>query len=156
MATTTYEVIQSVTLASSASGIVFSSIPDTFRDLRIVFDGTTDGGIRVQLNNDAGGNYQTTAFGASGSGTSQANEAAGFAQPSYWANFNTRGILILDFFDYAQTDKHTSFLARGNGSWVVASINRWANTAKVNNISVQDSNASMGAGSTMTLFGIAG
>ena len=154
MATPTYIALATTTLSSAASGVTFTSIPSSYRDLVLVFTGTTSSGFRVQLNNDTGSNYTTTAMGGSGSGTGAVTEAAAFAQPTYWANFTTLGSMIIHFQDYSVTDKHTTFLARANGSWVVASANRWANTAAVHTINIQDASANVGAGSTFSLYGI--
>ena len=64
MPTNTYVALDKVTLGTAASTITFSSIPQTYTDLVMVFDGTaasaTYSGIR--FNGDTGNNYSFVIF----------------------------------------------------------------------------------------------
>lgn len=74
----TMTAIQTVTVSSPATSITFSSIPDTYTDLRILISGRSDftmhyGGGTLRFNGDSGANYSfkrmygdTTTTGSSG------------------------------------------------------------------------------------------
>lgn len=73
---TTYFPIQSVTLASSAASVTFSSIPQTYTDLVLrVSARSTDTGsgyIPLQFNGDTGTNYSETVLSGNGSAAASA------------------------------------------------------------------------------------
>ena len=72
---TTYEPIATTTLGSAAASITFSSIPATYTDLRVVFNGTvTEVGetLYYRFNSDGASNYSITqVYGASGTAASR-------------------------------------------------------------------------------------
>ena len=89
---TTYEAIATVTVGSGgASSIAFSSIPNTFTDIKLVISARTnqsaynDNSI-VLFNSDAGANYTSRRLNAEGStvDSSTATSQNGF----YYLNFN--------------------------------------------------------------------
>jgi hypothetical protein len=60
MPTPTYTPLATVTLGSSASSVTFSSIPGTYRDLILIFDGTgsgTTGNLRMTFNGSTLSNF---------------------------------------------------------------------------------------------------
>ena len=69
--TATYDPIATTTLGSAASTITFSSIPNTFTDLRLVLFGVTLNATgtynQIRFNNDTGTNYSWTQLLGNGS-----------------------------------------------------------------------------------------
>ena len=64
MPTSTYDLIASNVLTSSASNIEFTSIPSTYRDLVIVMTVTADSASfgRMRFNNNSGSNYNLNLY----------------------------------------------------------------------------------------------
>jgi hypothetical protein len=155
----TYTQINSVTLAAASSSITFDSIPQNFRDLILVLDGTRtgDNNILYRFNGDSGSNYSTVYSGANGSTTlNQSETGAQFYVTQYALTTNSKLNSIFQVMDYSATDKHKSILMRFNqpASNFAMIAGRWANTAAVTSIRVLTGNADFGAGSTFTLYGI--
>jgi hypothetical protein len=153
----TYTPLATVTLGASASSVTFSSIPATYRDLILVFAGTTSDAVttRVRFNGDTGSNYPFVDMGSavgfptfSGSNT-QTGARIGAGST---AENNT----IANIMDYSATDKHTTILSRGNSgtSQIRALCSRWADTAAVNSIFVFIDSGTFSTGSTFSLYGV--
>jgi len=157
MPTPTYKALATVTLASTATSITFSSIPATYRDLVLVVNGkaTAAASLRIRFNGDTGNNYAWVRM---------IGEAAGaFSDFSSPANFldggnpsTTEGYMsITQFMDYSATDKHKTTLHRinfPNTTHVLTNSGRWANTAAITSIQVY--NPTFSIGSTFSLYGI--
>jgi hypothetical protein len=154
--------LQNITLGSSQT-VTFASIPNTFRDLRIVLTvgGTTSTGSGIKFNTDTdysnnysrvvmtGNGSSASSFANSGSGNPAANHDAGALR--------TNGQLIIDIMDYSATDKHKTFLARQDaaGNEATALAGRWASTAAVTTILLTtDSGGALTAGTTIALYGV--
>lgn len=158
-----YIALATTTLSSAASSVTFSSIPATFRDLRLVFSGTlsANGSIVFQLNSDTGNNYFLTGMTGSALGA-RSNNLTYFAgavagvQEGVTANIVSTG--TLDIFDYSQTNKHKTTLARGSGgaSLTDASSTRWANNSAVTTLRIFNNGGNLNSGTTLSLYGIAG
>jgi hypothetical protein len=159
MPTPTYTPLATVTLSSSASSVIFSSIPATYRDLVLVTNVTHSGEAEIDLairfNGDTGNNYNRASVTGNGS------VAASFAvlNENYLyvlAASTTSSVATLQIMDYSATDKHKPCLSRGNltAGRVSATANRWANTAPINSISVAVLSANFLAGSTFSLYGV--
>lgn len=159
MPTTTYTPIASVTLSASASEVVFSGLPQTYRDLILVFsgDGTTGGGaaLRLQLNGDTATNYFRVGMWGNGSSSGSFTQNNGYTDIMNFAAGRQLNA-ILQFMDYSVTDKQKTFLARDNdaGFQVVANANRWASTSAITSIRLFASSGSIASGSTFNLFGV--
>jgi hypothetical protein len=166
MPTNTYTPIASVTLSDTASQVVFSGLPQTFRDLIVVASASgtvNDQGMRLRFNGDSGSNYSTVAMGG------WSNTAFSFQTTTTHALFysiqigvNTNGIhtpVIGQIMDYSATDKHKTLLTRANGqnnstTETTALATRWANTSAINSMSFTLSSGSFASGSTFTVFGV--
>lgn len=162
MPTSTYDLIASNVLGSSAASVTFSSIPATYRDLIIVINATAavDFAIpAIRLNSDTGSNYSTVLMaGESGGPISQSLTSTRYF-PNYRASTGagtTRPLITLvHIMDYSATDKHKTFLSRGNTSeGVEAGAGRWANTAAVNTVQVLTADQNFATGSSFYLYGI--
>ena len=162
MATPTYDLLDSVTLSSSASSVTFSSIDQSYRDLVLVsanIRSSTGGTFQFQLNGDTANNY--TWMYISGTGSSASAAAAGGNQNRIILNGggmdNTGPLMaVLKILDYSATDKHTSCLIRSGNNTnfaVSAYAGRWANTAAVTSIRLFG--GSFNSGCTFHLYGIA-
>ena len=161
MPTSTYVALATTTLASASSSVTFSSIPATYRDLVIVFDGqitNTDRSACVRFNGDTGSNYSRVSVSNTASGTIS-NTAFDFF---YQADAN-RASAIINIMDYSATDKHKSAITRSNDptSYVFMYAQRWASTDAITSITLLPMTTSFApsstfvAGTTISLYGIA-
>jgi hypothetical protein len=159
MPTPTYTALATVTLASSASSVTFSSIPATYRDLIIVLNGTTNAssGIGARFNSDSGSNY---------SGVRMIGSSAGAISDSFSSlsrilqtagNTSLRTAFISQVMDYSATDKHKTVLTRHNitNDTTAAIAARWANTAAVTTIQIFATDAdTIATGTVISLYGV--
>jgi len=150
MATPTYDLLDSTTLASSASSVTFSSISQDYRDLVLVVGwGYAD----FRFNSDTGSNYSKVVMAGRSAGASSASGTGTVIGPQYASS--VAGVSILQIMDYSATDKHKSCLLRisSNASVTEATAGRWANTAALTAIEVRGT--TFPADTTFHLFGIA-
>ena len=154
--------LANITLGSSAT-VTFSSIPATYRDLRIVWtvggSTSTGSGIKFNTDTDYSNNYSRVVMTGNGSTTGSflnsgsANPAANHDAGALRAG----GQLIIDIMDYSATDKHKTFLVRQDaaGAEATSVAGRWASTAAVNTILLtNDSGGALTAGTTVALYGV--
>lgn len=156
----TYEKIATATLSSATNSVTFSSIPDTYTDLVVVFNGGLNvyDFIYTQVGNgsiDTGSNYSGTLL--TGGSNRHSNET--YFQTLGWAV----GILnnangILHFMNYANTTIHKTILNRTStadyGNSVYAGL--WRSASGINIIKFTGVNSrTINAGSTFTIYGIA-
>jgi hypothetical protein len=156
MPTPTYTPLATVTLATTATSLTFSSIPSTYRDLVIVVDGTDAAFTNVVLrfNGDSGSNYSNVLMRP---GVPPATASEAFTDNlGYVGQLGTsRGNTIIQIMDYSATDKHKTALGRGNvaSTSLGAFVTRWANTSAITSVLVQGS--TFQTGTTVNLYGIA-
>ncbi len=162
MPTNTYTPLANVTLASTASGVTFASIPATYRDLILIVQQVVNvGETDVRFNTDDGNNYSTvTLRGGADSSYYSANFTANGIKPQNSAG-GTNSFFELQIMDYSATDKHKTTLMRsgaGSSSAVTstqAHAVRWANTAAINTVRVLAvDGATYQIGSTFSLYGV--
>lgn len=167
MPTATWIALANVTLSSADGEIVFSNIPNTYRDLVVVANFHNSGGgsaTRLRLNGDTGSNYngvwmvgyQTSGFN-SGSETNATGARIFGAQIGPASNFSNIG--IVEILDYSATDKHKTVLTKygsgASGYDVQLTASRWASTNAVNSVTLYDVSAQTYiSGSTFALYGI--
>lgn len=162
MPTNTYTALATVTLASSASTVTFSSIPATYRDLILVVQHKVTGGgeTDVQFNADTGNNYSTVTMRAGAdSNTYSATYTANGIKPqnSVGGATGTNDFFQLDIMDYSATDKQKTSLLRsinGSTSFVQNHAVRWLNTAAITSVKCTASGTSYASGSTFSLYGV--
>jgi hypothetical protein len=158
--TPTYTPLATVTLASAASSVTFSSIPNTYRDLVLIFTGTRTGNnnVLVRVNGDSGNNYNYVGASSSGSTSSSSGVLGANNFPSTLASLQTNSQLnvVWQFMDYSATNKHKSVLTRFSQTGTEAAMfaNRWANTVAINSIQVFTGNENFGSGSTFSIYGV--
>lgn len=160
-----YIAIASQTLNTTATSVSFSSITGIYRDLIISVDAgcTATAELNCQVNNDSGSNYSWVSGGTNGGVTIIGQSSGGLTSAM---RFTERGTYttsqlvqhIIQFFDYSQTDKAKTVLVRNSGSasGVGMLANRWASTSAITTITLYPNSGSFTAGSTFSLYGIAG
>jgi hypothetical protein len=160
----TYEVIETTTLGSATPSVTFSSIPSTYTDLAVVFNGglNVSDFIYTQVGNgsiDTGANYSGTIVLGYGSGVASSRHSSGtYLQTLGWAI----GILndangLLHFMNYSNTTTYKTILNRTNStaSGTSAYVGLWRSTSAINTIKFTGVNSrDITAGSTFTLYGI--
>jgi hypothetical protein len=153
----TYEPIQSYTF-SGQSSITFSSIPSTYTDLIIVWNGTSSAlqATRFRYNGDTGSNYSWTRLLGDGSSasayslSSQNTGVGGWAGSSQVAN-------IVQIMNYANTTTYKTSLVRmnaANDGYVGAFVNLWRSTSAINSIYIAPDSGGTFNNGNMTLYGI--
>lgn len=160
--TQTYTPLANITLGTAAASITFGSIPATYRDLVIVFQGTVvsgTAGVRMRLNGDTGTNYSFLNISGNGAATSSANgtiDSYARVQRDVDATTTTALQTNINIMDYSATDKHKTVISRnGNASLGTEGlVSRWANTAAITTVLVYSSSANFAIGTTVSLYGI--
>ena len=160
MPTPTYTPLATVTLGTSAASVAFSSIPATYRDLVLVFNGTggtAGNAFKITINSDStANNYRTVFMAGDGSnpqtGTRNGTDVARvFEQVGVGTGLSTG---IIQFMDYSATDKHKTVLSRCNSpGGPVSEVNRYASTSAITTFSCAIA-SSFQTGSTFNLYGI--
>jgi hypothetical protein len=162
MATATYDLIASQTLGSAATGITFSSIANTWTDLRLtlVLKAAALTNLRIQLNSDTGTNYSFTYVAGNGSAT--ASTGATSATSIRFDSGNTASgsinLLNLDLFSYAGSTYKTilgNYNADNNGSgFVTDTVGLWRSTAAITSVYVYGGTSAFDIGTVASLYGI--
>ena len=158
MATQTYVALATTTLSSSASSVIFSSIPQDYRDLVIVVDVATGGSLvlaRFKFNNDAVTEVEWVTMSGDGSSTTS-GAFGGATEFQTFAATTSRILHTLQLMDYSATDKQKTGLHRGNAATgqVRASAMRWISTSAISQIEVASFANQFQSGSTFYLYGI--
>ena len=157
----TYDKIATQTVTgSAATTVTFSSIPATYTDLVIIWNGSNAGGsgqnTHINFNSDTASNYSRTyLLGDGSSAASGRNSNQTEYQP---AGLYPDSSFIINIFNYANTTTFKTVMTRSNvpSVYTVATVGLWRKTpeaihtvaigtAGVNNLSI---------GSTFTLYGI--
>jgi hypothetical protein len=158
MPTPTYTPLATVTLASSASSVTFSSIPATYRDLILVMNGSPSTGSYafLRFNGDSGSNYNYIFM--YGDGSSAVSQSFTSQTQGYIGNIDAtvRTTFIAQVMDFSATDKHKTFLSRNGqaAGLVIATAGRWANTSAVTSMSVNINSGTFSIGHTFNLYGV--
>lgn len=167
MPTSTYDLISSTTLNSSASSLTISSIPSTYRDLVLVIDvlgtSTSVNTLYARFNNDSGSNYTSNSlYGTSTNGVGSAANNTGQTEMNISDRSNAgfsdtrRALYVVNIFDYSQT-KNKPCLQRANavpGGEVVLQTHRWNNSATISSIVLTPYAGSFASTSVFSLYGI--
>lgn len=167
MPTTTYTPIASVTLSADSPQVVFSGLPQTFRDLIFsiqVLGTVNDVGVWLRYNGDSGTNYSNVVMaGFNPSNTGSGTPVNNYIMTGGWqvgiGTSGERATILGSIMDFSATDKHKTSLVRwrvkaNSGDEVSASAGRWANNAAITSISFQPASGSFLSGSTFNLFGV--
>ena len=165
--TGTFTLIASNTLGSATSSVTFSSIPQTYTDLRLVINcgtSTNGDGISIKFNGDASSIYSDTGlWGTGSSATTGRHVAATGAALSIATGGSTTAssmITLADFIDYSNTTTYKSFISRAGNATSTASypateitLGMWSSTSAITSLAVLVG-SNFVAGSTFELYGI--
>lgn len=168
----TYEPITTYTLPSNGGPVTFSSIPQTYTDLRVVIKGGVASGgffigFRIGTGSvDANQNYSNVIVKeeTGALSTRSSNKTLGAFYEQSGPN-NLQQSIVCDFLNYSNTTTYKTYLSRagdatGYTSWLAGA---WRNTGAIDVISIAlcgmggtgfFNYANMYAGSTFTLYGI--
>lgn len=157
----TYETVATTTLSSSAGTITFSSIANTWTDLRIVIVPVgANGGCRLQFNADTGNSYsRTSLIYASGAvSVSNVNNDNRISLEYWGMDTSIPSLYMADIFSYAGSTFKTvlgtaSEDYNGSGSTSVR-VAMWSSTAAINRIDVFTLGTAFQSGTTVSIFGI--
>jgi hypothetical protein len=159
----TYIQLKSQVLSSNQTSVTFSSIPQTFTDLRLIINlrETTGGGF-VTFNSNSGSVYGRNLMYGSGDGTitpfqeaSRTNIAIGGSQVTAYNNQN-----ILEINDYASTIKYKQVVlyqgsVDSSTAFIAEHVASFRSTAGISTITVVGGGAnSLLSGSTFALYGM--
>ena len=158
----TYEPIASYTLASTSTGITFSSIPATYTDLILTLNlkGSLGTIPAIRINSDTGNNYSCIDLKGNGSAASSSKTTNNdFMFTTNVTSYSATEFVfneIIHFFNYANTSTYKTVLSRANDgtSGTEAFINSWKSTAAINTILVYPYAGNFSIGCTLTLYGI--
>lgn len=171
--------IETVTLGSAQSTVTFSNIPQTFTHLQIRASYQTSRGtypldkIFIRFNSDSGSNYSCHNLkgdgGSASSGVENSTQIVDADTSSTTAAPGglTFGALIMDIFDYANTNKYktirmlkgfdTNGTVAGFGGRVGLISGNWRSTSAITSITFTvDNAANYSANSSFALYGIKG
>jgi hypothetical protein len=157
----TYQPLATVTFGSVSPSVLFSSIPQNFKDLVLIINGShsVNTSTLMYLNNDTGANY----FGvrAQGNGSTTASDSytttfIALQQVSYTAN--QRMSHVLNFMDYSSSTKNKSVISRPSSANTAIGMeaHRWANNSAITSIRISSASGNFNAGTTMSIYGITG
>jgi len=150
MATPTYDLLDSVTLASSASDITFSSIPQTYGDLVLVVNTVQ---VYLRLNGVTSNSYPLVYMAGNGSSTFSGTQNGTAFLSSYTSTAG--GMCVYQIMDYSATDKQKTVLGKySQASQAVEQlVGRFISTSAVTSVVMPF--VTYPAGTTFYLYGIA-
>lgn len=156
MPTPTYIALANITLTTTDSEVIFGSIPNTYRDLVLVWSGTSNS-LGLQFNGDTGSNYPVVQAQSSIATSVSGGETS--ITPSWVGWSGNDHMFTSNIMDYSATNKHKTVLTRANinistGRSVAMQAARWANLNAINSIRIFTFSGSMQPGVQIALYGI--
>jgi hypothetical protein len=167
----TYEPIATTTLGSSSTAVTFSSISQSYTDLRIICNvngvaGSGDYRVGLRFNSDTATNYSITSLLGNGTTASSTRETSRpFIDNSISIPEDSSGefgIANYDIMNYSNSSTYKTVLFRqgtvsttpvNQGS--SAAVGLWRNTAAITSVTVVSITANpLAAGSNFTIYGI--
>lgn len=162
--------ISTQVLASTATTVTFSSIPQTYKHLQLRYTARADTGFNVlallNFNGDSGTNYASHGVYGSGSGMTSFNTTSatrittnyGFI-PGASNDANAFAGVVTDILDYTNTSKNkTVRMLHGNyvsNSPTVSLISGvWLSTSAITSLVLSTNTGNYVAGSRFSLYGV--
>lgn len=147
--------LATTTLGSNTATVTFGSIPNTYKDLVLIFAGTntnSSAGMLLRFNGDTGNYTRRFAIGDGNfsSGSSSSLEVFGTT---------VRTHAVINIMDYSVTDKNKSILWREGaaGDATRMTSGRWASNSAITSVTLtRVDGAQIASGTTISLYGIAG
>lgn len=150
--TPTYIPLATLTLGGNDSQVVFSNIPNTYRDLILIFNGKGTSGENFVLTlNGSSSNFSWAQIVGTSSNSGTNTSIGSISTDDTTASF--------EFFDYAKTNKYKSFTAKTgySSSDIRLLTGTWSDLAAITSISLQIRlGYSFTTGSTFSLYGVHG
>lgn len=148
-----------VTLSANAPEVVFSNIPNTYRDVVAISDTAPlrNGGGRIRLNGDSSTSYDWTYINGGTSGTPASYSGTTTGCPSFSFSDSLHNVVVHYFLDYFQTDYRKTIISYGghtNGQ--IYTFTRWANATQITSITFSGQGGNIAPGSTFKIYGIKG
>lgn len=151
----TYEKVATSTF-SSVTDITFSSIPATYTDLVIVFEGTGSSvtNLSLQFNGDTGSNYSFTYLlgnGSSASSGRNSNQTSG----TLTAIYTGRTQVNISLPNYSNSTTYKTFLARLSDTTAQTSamVGLWRSTSAISSVKILKLDGGTMSG-TANIYGI--
>ena len=157
----TYTPLATQTLGSAAASVTFSSIPSTYTDLVLVFNGTcTTGvvGLVLQFNSDTSTNYSYTILSGDGTTASSSRSSNQTTMQVAGMTSSSQATMIASIQNYSNATTYKTVLSRQATATLEtrAYVGLWrATPAAITTILVSTSTSTFVAGSTFSLYGIA-
>jgi hypothetical protein len=158
--TATYEPIATETLGTAQASVTFSSIPATYTDLVLVFNGTIGSGVQnmeLRFNGDTTTNYSETRFFGTGAATST-DRTSTTNQIRVGNIYTTQTVNIIQIMNYANATTFKTVLVRSNnaGNFVSMHSGLWRKSPEaITTVFVRPAaGVNFAVGSTVTLYGI--
>jgi len=159
----TYEKIATTTLSSLQTEITLSSIPATYTDIVLIFNGVRGAGpdldLCLRFNTDTGNNYSNTTLRGNGvTADSYRNSSQSIIRLGVITADRTT--LRADIMNYANTTTYKTVLARQdsiNSTYgLTTNVGLWRDTAAINSIIIrnQPTFGSFESGCIATIYGI--
>jgi hypothetical protein len=158
--TATYEPIATETLGTAQASVTFSSIPATYTDLVLVFNGTIASGVQnmeLRFNGDTATNYSETRFFGTGAATST-DRTSTTNQIRVGNIYTTQTVNIIQIMNYANATTFKTVLVRSNNAGAQVSVHcgLWRKSPEaITSVFVRPAGGvNFAIGSTFTLYGI--
>jgi len=161
-----FESIATTTLTTTTGSVTFSSIPATFTHLQLRITARSTGSLDViyRLNGDTtAANYRTHLLygnGTSATSGTIANEAYITDIASTSTIADAFGVAVVDFLDYANTNKYKvsrslgGFDMNGATGYILLISSLWQNTNAITSITMNPITGSFAQYSSFALYGI--
>jgi hypothetical protein len=156
--------IATTTLGSASSTITFSSIANSWTDLRLVLTSSvsaTGSELKLTFNNDTATNYSFTTLYGYGSTANSYRETTrvGIPLDGAFGIPNTQWALwTADIFSYAGSTFKTALTTGSNdnnGSGAIfTNVGLWRSTSAITRLDLSVSGVTFSTGTTATLYGI--
>lgn len=155
-----YTPLATVTLTSAVNSVTFGSIPNTYRDLIIIFNGSGQStNITLQINGDETASaYIRQRMSGNGTTASAQTITSNAFFLSSASDIVASSQCKIEILDANTTDKHKNILARTGtpGSGTDAVTGRWTNVARVQSVVLRNAltTNTFTIGSTFSLYGV--
>ena len=153
----TYDPIATQTF-SGQSSITFSSIPSTYTDLILIWNGTSNAAqdTILRYNGDTASNYSWTRLIGNGSAASSSRVSNATSTVGGWAD-SGQVANIVQIQNYSNTTTFKTGIVRSNAvtaGYVLSWVTLWRSTAAINSIYIQPDSGGTFNNGNITLYGI--
>ena len=155
----TYEPIQTQTLGTAVPSVTFTSIPQTYTDLVMVFDGTNTTGNNYELyltfNGDTATNYSET-YLQNYNNTSESGRYSTRARLQSFKTASTRGNIVAHIMNYSNTTTFKTTLWRYGAAVLFTGVaaGLYRSTSAISSMTFTIESGNISIGSTFTLYGV--